>query len=123
MFIGAGVTAVRNVQNNYKFVYHIVDSDGDHVSGQTVTLQIQEASTGNWYDFTDDDFVSSGWTDKTTNLTDDTTDGLYHYTFNPPSSERFTEQYIFLIDNGSTLYGDHQSLSVTYQNFKKYRGR
>ncbi len=106
---------VRNVQDNYKFVYNIVDSLGAHVSGQTVTLKIQRASDGYFYDFTDSTFKNSGWTNKTVNLSEDATNGLYSYTFDPPLSETAAQQYVFIIDNANATYGDHQSQVVNYQ--------
>jgi len=108
--------AIRNIQDNHRLVYNIVDLDGDHVSGETVTLQIQKASNGYWYDFNDDTFKASGWTSKTVNLTEDSTNGLYYYTFNPPSGETTAEEYVFLVDNVSATYGDHQSETAHYQD-------
>ena len=107
---------VRNIQDNYKFVYNITDSLGAHVSGQTVSLKIQRASDGYFYDFASSTFKNSGWTNKTTNLSEDAANGLYCYTFDPPSSETSAQQYVFVIDNTDSTYGDHQSTTVTYQN-------
>lgn len=109
--------ATRNIGDNYKLTYTIVDDSGDSVSGETVSLKIQKASTGSWYDFADSTFKASGWTSKTTTLSEDATNGLYAYTFTPPSSETDAEQYLFCIDNASLVYGDHQCETVTYQQF------
>jgi hypothetical protein len=106
---------VRNVQDNYKFVYSVIDTSGNPVASETVALQIQRASDGYWYDFSDSTFKNSAWTSKTTNLTEDSTNGLYFYVFDPPASETGPEQYVFTIDNASATYGDHQSMTVTYQ--------
>ena len=108
--------AIRNIQDNHRLIYNIVDLDGNHVSGETATLQIQKVSNGYWYDFSDDAFKASGWTSKTVNLTEDSTNGLYYYTFNPPSGETTAEEYIFLVDNASVTYGDHQSETAHYQD-------
>jgi hypothetical protein len=105
-----------NVQDNYQFVYTVANSTGSYVSGQTVSLKIKKASTGYWYDFSDSTFKASGWTNKTTNLTEDSTNEYYYYTFNPPASETAAEQYLFVIDNVSATYGDHQTETVSYQN-------
>lgn len=107
---------VRNVQDNFKFVYTIVDSLGAHVSGQTVALRIQRASDGYFYDFADSTFKNSGWTNKTVNLSEDATNGLYYYTFDPPASETAAQQYVFIVDNTNGTYGDHQSQVVNYQS-------
>lgn len=107
---------VRNIQDDFQLVYNLADVFGNHVTGQTVTLQIKKVSSGAWLDFSDFTFKTSGWTSKTTNLSENATDGFYFYTFNPPASEASTEQYQFLIDNASTEYGDHQSEVVDYQD-------
>lgn len=107
---------VRNIQDNYQLIYNIVDSDGNPVSSETVTLKIKKISNDYWYDFNDDTFKTSGWTNKTTNLSEDGTDDYYYYTFNPPASESSADQYMMLIDNVSATYGDHQALTVTYQD-------
>ena len=109
---------VRNVQDNFQVVYNVLDLSGHHVSGQTITLQIKKISNGFWFDFADSTFKSSGWTNKTTNLTENATDGFYFYTFDPPASETTAEQYQFLVDNQSVTYADHRSLTVTYQDFQ-----
>jgi len=109
--------SVRNVQDNHKFVYQIIDDNGNHVSSETATLKIQKVSNSQWFDFNDSSFKGSGWTNKTTNLTEDATDEFYHYTFNPPAGETSSEQYLFVVDNASATYGDHQSELVSYQDF------
>lgn len=108
---------IRNIQDNHRVVYNIIDTSGDHVTGETVTLQIQRLSDGYWFDFNDSSFKNTGWTNKTTNLTEDSTNGLYYYIYNPPAGETGAEQYLFLIDNASATYGDHQSTIVSYQDF------
>jgi len=107
---------VRNIQDNHQVIYHIIDTSGNHVSGQTVTLKIKRISDGYWYDFNDDTFKNSGWTSKSTNLSEDATEGYYYYTFDPPASETSAEQYLFLVDNSDATYGDHQSKVVCYQD-------
>lgn len=108
--------AVRNIQDNHQFLYQVLDAAGDHVTGQTVTLKIKRVSDGYWYDFSDSTFKNTGWTNKSTNLTEDSTEGFYYYLFNPPASETAAEQYQFLVDNASATYGDHQSELVSYQS-------
>lgn len=108
--------AARNIQDNHQFLYQVIDASGNHVTGQTVTLKIKRVSDGYWYDFSDGAFKTSGWTSKSTSLSEDSTEGFYYYLFNPPSSETAAEQYQFLVDNASAIYGDHQSELVSYQN-------
>ncbi len=107
---------VRNIQDNYQLIYHIIDEDGNHVGSQTVSLKIKRISDGDWFDFNDSTFKDSGWGSKSTNLSEDTTEGYYYYTFNPPASETSSEEYLFLVDNSDSTYGDHQSLVVCYQD-------
>jgi len=111
---------VRNIQDDHKVVYHVIDSSGDHVGSQTVTLKIQRVSDGAWFDFNDSSFKTSAWTSKSTNLTEDSTEGFYHYTFNPPAGETSAEQYVFLVDNADATYGDHQSEVVSYQDLNPW---
>lgn len=107
--------ATLTVQDNYKFIYTVADTSGDHVTGQTVTLKIMRGSDGQFFDFSDSAFKASGWTAKTANLTEDTTDGYYYYLYNPPASETGADQYVFIVDNADATYGDHQSETVSYQ--------
>ena len=116
LFAGSAFADVRNVQDNYKFVYSVIDTAGDPVGSQTVNLSIQRASDAYYLDFADTTFKASGWSNKTTALTEDSTNGLYSYTFNPPASETGPEEYIFTVDNASATYGDHQSMTVCYQS-------
>ncbi len=116
MFPIYATALTRHIQDDYQFTYTILDTSGDHVTGQTPTIAIKKASNAYWLDFSDSTFKNSGWTSKTTALTEDATNGIYYYTFNPPASETAAEQYIFVVDNSDATYGDHQTLSVEYQN-------
>ena len=107
---------VRDIQDNHQVIYHVIDGDGNHVGSETVALAIMKASNSQWLDFNDDTFKASGWTSKTVNLTEDSTNGFYYYIFDPSASETSAEEYVFLADNASATYGDHQSETVTYQN-------
>jgi hypothetical protein len=107
---------VRNIQDNYEYKYVIVDTSGNPVTGQTITLRIQKQSNGYWYDFSDNTFKASGWTSPTSNLSYDTTGEFYYYLYNPPASEAASELYSFIVDNASATYGDHQAYDVAYQN-------
>lgn len=115
VFISDASAVVRNIQDNYKLTYTITDTNGNHVGSQTPTVQIQRASDGYWIDFSDATFKSTSWTEKTTTLTEDSENGFYHYTFNPPDSETVAEEYILVVDNSDQTYGDRQALAVTYQ--------
>lgn len=113
----AAYGSVRAVQDNHTVTYNVIDFNGDHVSGQTVALKIQKVSNGHWFDFNDSTFKASGWTSKSTNLSEDSTEGFYYYLFNPPASETTADQYRFCVDNASATYGDHQCEVVSYQEF------
>ena len=112
----SALAVTRNVQDNHQLIYHVLDASGNHVSGQSVTLKIKRVSDGAWLDFNDMAFKASGWTAKSTTLSEDTTEGYYYYTYNPPSSETGADQYLFVVDNASATYGDHQSQLVSYQD-------
>ncbi len=116
LLVPSSYADIRNIQDNYQLIYHVLDEDGDPVGSQTISLKIKKVSDGYWYDFNDDTFKNSGWTSKSTNLSEDTTENYYHYTFNPPAAETSTEQYVLLVDNADTDYGDHQSAIICYQN-------
>lgn len=107
----------RNIQDNNMVAYNVIDANGDHVSGQTVTLKIKKISNGYWFDFSDSTFKVSGWTSKSVNMSEDSTEGYYYYLFNPPASETAAEQYQFCVDNASGTYGDHQCEVISYQDF------
>ncbi len=113
-YVFAGLT--RNIQDNTEAAYVCLNSTGAPVSGQTINLTIKKTSTGNWFDFSDSTFKSSGWTTKEQTLTYNSTDAIYTYNWNPPSSESAAEQYLFVYDNANTTYRDHQIESVEYQN-------
>jgi hypothetical protein len=107
---------VRNIQDNHQAAYNIIDSSGNHVTGKTVALKIKKISNGYWLDFDDDTFKNSGWVTKSVNLTEDSTESYYFYTWNPPASESAADQYLFCFDNADATYGDHQCETVEYQN-------
>lgn len=109
---------VRNVGDNFELIYHVLDLNGAHVSAQVVTLEIKKASTGEWFDFGDETFKSSGWISKQITLAENAVDNFYFYDFTPPASETQAEQYQFLVDNASPAYRDHKSLTVTYEDFQ-----
>lgn len=117
----------RSVGQGFRFVYNIVDAAGAHVSSQTPNVRIQKVSNGHWYDFADSSFKASGWTNKTTNLTEDSTNGVYYYQWTPPAAETSSEQYLFVVNNSDATYGDHASLLVSYDDIinaiNRARGR
>lgn len=119
--------ADRSVAQGYRFVYTIIDAAGAHVSGQAPNVRIQKVSNGYWYDFNDSTFKNSGWSNKTTNLTEDSTNGYYYYQFTPPASETSQDQYLFVVNNSDASYGDHSSLLVNYDDIinaiNRARGR
>jgi hypothetical protein len=118
MFMLSGICSanIRNIQDNAQIIYNILDENGTPVGSQIPTAKIQKMSNGYWYDFDDSTFKTSGWGNKSMNMTEDTTEDYYYYTFNPPASENVTEQYQVLIENANTTYKDHQSIILNYQN-------
>lgn len=116
LLLVASMSFAYVVGDSCKFIYNLVSSSGAHVSGQTIALSIQKGSTGAWYDFSDSTFKTSGWTNKTSNLTEDSTNGFYFKSFTPPGSETTGEQYLFCIANENVTYADHQCTTVKYEN-------
>ena len=112
---GPAEAATRYVGENYTLIYTIQDTAGDHVTGESPTVLVRRNSDGFVYDWSDNTFKNSGWTNKTTALTEQATDGLYYKTWTPPGSETATDTYMFLVDNANTNgHGDHQAELVSY---------
>ena len=128
-FGSIGHCDVRNLLEPYKLVYEVISTSGTHVTGQTISLLIEKSSNQYFYDFSSSTFRASGWSQKTVNLTEDSTNGIYYYNFTPPSTETSPEQYIFIVNNTNATYADHQALIVNYDdiatnvNVLKSRGR
>jgi hypothetical protein len=116
MMSSCAFAATRTVGENFQASYIVLDSSGDFVTGQSPTVAIKKVSSGAWYDFSSSTFKTSGWTNKTTALTEDSTNKLYLYTFTPPGSETTADQYLFVIANADATYKDQQTLSVDYLN-------
>jgi len=114
--LGVGTAFGRNIGDAYRLVYNILDSSGTPVAGQNVTLKIQKASNGYWFDFNDSTFKNESWSNKSVSLSEDTTEHQYYYDWTPPGSETAAEQYAFVVDNGNTTYKDHQIKIVEYQD-------
>jgi len=115
LFLPAMVFA-RNVGDTFRLVYTCVNSSGDPVEGQSITVKIQKASTGDWFDFNDSTFKNASWTNKSATMTEDATEHQYSYVWTPPGSETSAEQYSFVVDNANTTYKDHRVKVVDYQN-------
>lgn len=108
-----GVT--RYVGDAHDVIYTVTDDAGDHVTGESPTLLVRRDSDGFVYDWADATFKNSGWTTKTTALTENATDGYYFKKWTPPGSETASNSYTFVVDNANTnTYGDHQAESVAY---------
>ena len=110
---------VHNIGDIHYFIYHIIDSDGNHVAGQTVTLEIYRKSDGYKFDFNDSTFKVSGWTSGSVNLSEDADIG-YFYDWTPPGTETTENQYQFVVDNSDATYGDHQSELAIYIDFSNF---
>ncbi|GEM_PF-4109216 len=113
--LGVGSAFGRNIGDAYMAVYTCLASDGTPVEGQNVTLKIQKASNGYWFDFNDSAFKNESWGNKSVSLSEDTTEHQYYYSWTPPAGETAPEQYLFVYDNANTTYKDHQIERVDYQ--------
>lgn len=116
-FLGSYCYAdTRNVGDDYQLIYSVLSSSGSFVPGQSISLRIKKVSNGAWYDFSTQEFLTSGWESATTSLSEDSVGLYYYYTFQPPTAEELPEQYVFVVDNASDSYRDHQLLTVDYLN-------
>lgn len=110
-----GEAATRYIGEDHTVVYTITDSSGDHVTGEAPTLMVRRDSDGYVYDWDDSTFKNTGWTTKSTALTEESTDGYYYLDWTPPGSETTSRSYAFIVDNADTSgYGDHQIETVSY---------
>lgn len=105
-----------NVGDPYKYVYVVLNSDMDPVMGLNPEIKIQRASDGAWLDFSDTTFKSSEWVSIDQALYEDVVGGFYYYTFTPPESETAPNQYVFMVNVDSSIYPDHQPLTVSYED-------
>jgi hypothetical protein len=104
----------RSVGDDYQFQYTITDIQGIPVSGQYPYLKIKKVSSNAWYDFSDDTFKTSGVSIPSQTLSEDAIGQYYYYTFVPPTSETYNEQYSFIVGNNDTTYADYQIINVDY---------
>lgn len=105
---------VRNVGDAAQVQYVVLDTAGDYVTGQSVNIKIKRVSDGLWYDFSDGSFKASGWTVKTSTLTEDATNEHYYYTFTPPLADTTADQYIAYLTNATSGYEDAQAVTLDY---------
>lgn len=106
---------------DYGFTYTCLDSNGDPVSGQTITILIKmydKVFDETYYlDFDDNTFKTSGWTTKSINLDYDSTDGFYYHKTNSSFSTNNLDAsgllFWIIYDNADTTYRDHQVVEVT----------
>lgn len=112
-----GYTQTKNLHEPYQLIYTVIDINGNPVPGQTVTLKINKVSNNAYFDFTSHLFSTYTWTQLSTNLIEDTTRQVYFYTFVPSTStENTPDQYLFIIDNSTPSFKDHDIVSVDYLN-------
>jgi len=109
------MTFARNIGDAFTAVYTCLNSSGSPVTGQSITLKIEKASNGDFFDFNDSTFKNGSWTNKSVTLSEDATEHKYFYLWTPPGTETSPEQYLFIYDNANTTYLDHQVKSVQYQ--------
>ncbi len=105
---------VRNVGDAAQVQYIVLDTAGDYVTGQNVNIKIKRVSDGLWYDFSDGAFKASGWTVKTSTLTEDAANEHYYYTFTPPVADTTADQYIAYLTNATSGYEDAQAVTLDY---------
>lgn len=105
---------VRNVGDAAQVQYVVLDTAGDYVTGQSVNIKIKRVSDGLWYDFSDGAFKASGWTVKTSTLTENAANEHYYYTFTPPVADTTADQYVAYLTNATAGYEDAQTVTLDY---------
>lgn len=105
---------VRNVGEAAQVQYIVLDTAGDYVAGQSVNIKIKRVSYGLWYDFSDGAFKASGWTVKTSTLTENAANEHYYYTFTPPVADTTADQYVAYLTNATSGYEDAQTVTLDY---------
>ena len=94
---------------SHRVTYSIVDSSGDPVAGQTVTLAVGRSTDNKFLDFNDNTFKSSGWTSRTVSMSYDTVGEYYYRVITIDQAVTITSDYCATISNDNATYADHQT--------------
>lgn len=121
VFICQKVFAAGYNQNDQtsKVLYAITDSSGNPVTGQTVRLAVQRVSDGYFRDFSDGTFKASGWTTRLATMSYDTTGEYYGYDLQVSAGNLVSGDYVCIVSNDDTVYGDQQAEVIKFDNLAK----
>jgi len=98
----------------HRITYVVTDNNGNPVTGETIRLQIQRVSDDAVYDFSDSTFKYSSWTTRYQTLTYNVNGEYYTYTFSQDAARFNSGEYVMVVSNDSTTYGDQQAVTVNF---------
>lgn len=99
---------------SHPVVYVITDSSGNPVSNQTPRLQVVRAKDGLILDHSDNTFKSSSWTTRYATMNYDANGEYYRRTISIDSSLLVSGDYICIVSNDDSTYGDQQAEVISY---------
>lgn len=118
MFVSTNAFAgdLHNRSEGHRVVYTVVDSSGNAVTGQTVSLQVQRVSDDRILDFNDNSFKSSGWTTRYATMNYQPDGEYYSRTVTVDTAKLATGDYVMCVSNDDATYGDFQCEVVSWSN-------
>ena len=122
LFIGlllcvtAHASDYHNRNQRHRIVYVITDGNGNVVTGQTPSLQIQRVSDDAIYDFSTSSFAFSGWTTRYQTMLYNSAGQYYNYTFSQDAARFNSGEYICVVSNDASAYRDSQASSVFFDS-------
>jgi len=102
--------------STHMIVYTIVDTSGNHVTGETVRLTVRSWDSVNYYNFTDDTWGTFSTANSHKTLNEDATGGFYFYPMTIDSATLNSGDYVLIVSNESATYADVQAESVNFDN-------
>jgi len=97
----------------HQIIYTIVDSSGNHVTGETVRLTVRSHDSVNYYSWTNATWGAFS-PDSQVTINEDSSGGFYHYTFTADAARLVSGDYVFIISNESASFADLQAETVHF---------
>jgi hypothetical protein len=97
----------------HRVAYVVADSSGNPVTGETIRLQVQRVSDDAVLDFSDNSFKFSGWTTRYATMTYNAQGEYYTRTVSVDSTRFVSGDYVCIVSNDSSTYGDQQVETFT----------
>lgn len=101
----------------HNVVYTIIDTNGNHVTGQTARLTVRSSDNINYWDWDDSNWeaFNSATTPHQT-MTEDADGGFYWMTFTADNAVIASGDLVFIVSNDNATYADLQAESVSFSN-------